>query len=112
MIVRIWHGATKASQAGEYLDYLNKTGIPDYRATPGNCGAFVLRRIEGEQAHFMTLSLWDSIESIKQFAGADHELARYYPEDEKYLLEFEPKVQHYEIFSGADETIPGQSFSL
>jgi heme-degrading monooxygenase HmoA len=98
MIARIWHGETTAEKAEEYLDYLNRTGIPGYRATPGNRGAFVLRRIEGERAHFLTLSLWDSLESIKEFAGEDYERARYYPEDEKFLLEFEPTVQHYEYF--------------
>jgi len=96
-IARIWHGITPATKADEYLDYLNKTGIPDYRQTKGNQGAFVLRRLERDQAHFLTLSLWDSIESIKRFAGDNYERARYYPEDKKYLLEFEPTVQHYEI---------------
>jgi heme-degrading monooxygenase HmoA len=105
MIARIWHGVTQAADADDYLNYINQTGIPDYRATPGNCGAFVLRRMEGDQAHFLTLSLWDSIESIKQFAGTDYDRARYYPEDEKYLLEFEATVQHYEISGGGNEAI-------
>jgi heme-degrading monooxygenase HmoA len=99
MLARIWHGITLAEKADEYLDYLNRTGIPDYLATPGNCGAYVLRRIEGESAHFLTVSLWDSLESIKGFAGDDYERARYYPEDVDYLLEFEPTVQHYEYYA-------------
>ena len=106
MIARIWHGSTTASRADDYLEYLHRTGIPDYRATPGNRGAFVLRNTSGDRTHFLTLSLWDSIESIKQFAGADYERARYYPEDEKYLLELEPTVWHYEFFAGGtNETI-------
>jgi heme-degrading monooxygenase HmoA len=99
MLARIWHGVTLAEKADEYLDYLNRSGIPDYQATPGNRGAFVLRRIEGERAHFLTVSLWDSLESIKRFAGEDYERARYYPEDEKFLLEFEPTVEHYEYYA-------------
>jgi heme-degrading monooxygenase HmoA len=98
MVARIWHGETPAEKADEYLDYLNRSGIPDYRATPGNLGAYVLRRSEGDRAHFLTISIWDSIESIKGFAGEDYERARYYPEDEKFLLEFEPVVRHYEYF--------------
>jgi len=97
-IARIWHGITPTTRTDEYLDYLNKTGIPDYRQTKGNQGAFVLHRREEDQAHFLTLSFWDSIASIKKFAGDDHERAKYYPEDKKYLLEFEPTVRHYEIF--------------
>jgi hypothetical protein len=46
MIVRIWHGLTAAA----------KTGVPDYQATEGNRGVYVLRRIEGDRAHFLTVS--------------------------------------------------------
>lgn len=98
MIARMWHGRTKAGDADVYLQYLKQSGIPDYRKTPGNRGAFVFRRIEGEVAHFVTLSFWDSRASIEGFAGKDIEVARYYPEDKQYLLEFEPHVVHYEVF--------------
>jgi heme-degrading monooxygenase HmoA len=98
MIARIWHGKTKASDAVAYLEYLFKSGIPAYRATRGNKGAWVLRRMESDVAHFMTLSFWESREAIAAFAGADIEVAKYYPEDEKYLLEFEQTVTHYELF--------------
>ena len=98
MIARIWHGKTKANDADAYLDYLFKSGIPAYRATIGNKGAWVLRRIDNDVAHFITLSFWESREAIAAFAGADIEVAKYYPEDEKYLLEFEPAVTHYELF--------------
>ncbi len=99
MIARTWHGMTDASKADEYLDYLNKTGVPEYRATQGNLGVYVLRRIEGNVAHFLLLTLWESEEAIKRFAGADMEAARYYPEDEQFLLELEPKVTHYEVMA-------------
>jgi heme-degrading monooxygenase HmoA len=97
MIARIWHGRTKASDAEEYTRYLHASGIPDYRRTPGNKGAWVLRQTDGNVAHFLTLTFWDSTESIKAFAGDDITVARYYPEDAQYLLEFEPTVSHYEI---------------
>ncbi len=100
MIARIWHGVTAAAKSEEYLDYLNRTGVPDYRATEGNRGVYVLRRIEGERAHFLTLSFWGSIEEIQRFAGPDSERARYYPEDEEFLLGFEPRVEHYDVVVG------------
>jgi len=87
-----------ASDADVYLDYLHKNGIPHYRRTPGNRGAWVLRRLEGEVAHFVTLTFWESREAIRGFAGEDIEVARYYSEDQKYLLEFEPRVMHYDLF--------------
>ena len=98
MIARMWHGRIKAADADEYLDYVKRSGIPDYRRTPGNRGAWVFRRIEGDVAHFITLTFWESRESIRGFAGDNIEVARYYPEDKRYLLEFEPGVVHYEVF--------------
>jgi heme-degrading monooxygenase HmoA len=100
MIVRIWRGATAAEKSDEYLDYLNRTGVPDYRATEGNRGVYVLRRIEDGRAHFLTVSFWESVEAVKRFAGPDPEKARYYPEDEEFLLGFEPTVEHYEVLAG------------
>ena len=98
MIARIWHGKTRASDADAYVEYLFQSGIPAYRATPGNRGAWVLRRMDGDTAHFVTLTFWESRDAIVTFAGTDIEVAKYYPEDEKYLLEFEPTVGHYELF--------------
>lgn len=104
MIARIWHGITPASKADEYVEFLHRSGVRDYQATEGNRGVHLLRRIEGDQAHFLLLTFWDSVESIKRFAGEDYEKARYYPEDEGYLLEFEETVTHYErVFSSSSK---------
>jgi heme-degrading monooxygenase HmoA len=97
MIARLWHGVTPAGKADEYLEYLQKTGIEDYRATEGNLSVQLLRRIEGGQAHFLIITLWESVEAIQKFAGEEYDLARYYPEDQDYLLAFEEKVIHYEV---------------
>lgn len=98
MIARIWHGRTHASKAESYVSFLRQSGLPDYRKTEGNLGAYILRRIEGDQAHFLTVSFWKSLDAVKTFAGEDYEKAHYYPQDKEFLLEFEPTVHHYEIF--------------
>ena len=100
MILRIWRGVTPAEKADEYLVYLQKTGVPEYRATPGNLGAQVVRRISGKRAEFLTISWWDSWEAIRGFAGDDIEKAVYYPEDDDFLIEREPTVTHYEVLDG------------
>jgi heme-degrading monooxygenase HmoA len=97
VIARLWHGAVPAARADEYMRYLEQTGLPDYRATPGNRGVYVLRRSEEGVAHFLLVSLWESREAIRAFAGEDMERARYYPEDAGFLLELEPAVTHYEV---------------
>ena len=98
IITRIWHGRTRAEHADEYLEFLIKTGVRDYKATPGNLSVEILRRREGDICHFWTVTKWDSFENIKKFAGEDYEKARYYEEDKQYLLEFEPHVIHCETF--------------
>ena len=97
MIARIWRGVTPELKADEYFDYLMTTGIKDYRETKGNQGVLVLRRIREGRAEFFLLTLWESWDAIRQFAGDDVEKAFYYPEDPEYLLSMEPKVEHYEV---------------
>jgi len=97
-ITRIWHGITKAEHADEYLKYVEKTGMFDYRNIKGNLSAKILRRIDDNICHFLTVTEWDSYDSIKRFAGEDYEKARYYKEDELYLLEFEEQVKHFETY--------------
>lgn len=98
VITRIWHGKTKIEFADEYLKLLEETGIADYKKIPGNISTEIWRKKEGNICHFWTVTKWNSIESIKQFAGDDYEKAKYYPEDKKYLIEFEEKVIHNETF--------------
>ncbi|HEX6224494.1 MAG TPA: antibiotic biosynthesis monooxygenase [Chryseolinea sp.] len=97
-ITRIWHGTTKAEHADEYLGYVEATGMKEYRQVKGNLSAKLLRRVEGNICHFLTVTEWDSYESIKQFAGENYQLAKYYPGDKDFLLSFEEVVAHYETF--------------
>jgi heme-degrading monooxygenase HmoA len=97
MIARTWWGRTPAAQADEYVKYLEKTGVKDLEATLGNKGVFVFRRIDGEEAEFFMMSLWESMEGIREFAGPEPERAVYYPEDKEFLLELDPNVIHYEV---------------
>ncbi len=97
MIVRIWHGRVPTSKADAYRAFLNDRAIPDYKSVEGNRGVYILERREGAVTHFLTLTFWESWEAIRRFAGEDVEAAKYYPEDEEFLLEFEPRVVHYEV---------------
>ena len=102
MIARTWHGITQSAKADAYLEILNRTGVPEYRGTAGNLGVYVLRRIEGDRAHFLLISLWEDRAAIERFAGSQIEKAVYYPEDREFLLEFEPTVTHYEVLVKPD----------
>ena len=97
MIVRMWHGRVPTTKAASYREFLNQRAIPDYQSVSGNLNVFVLERTEGEITHFITMTFWENMDVIRGFAGEDVERAKYYPEDQEFLLEFEPTVLHYEI---------------
>ena len=99
MIARIWHGKTSAANFEAYTELLKQLAIPDYKKTIGFKGLTFLRNIKNNKAHFNLITYWENMEVIKNFAGQDFEKAKYYPEDDNFLLEFEEKVQHYEVFA-------------
>ena len=99
MIARQWVGETLEADANTYAKYLKETGVNEIRATQGNKGVWLLRRVRDGIAEFVVISMWDSLESIKAFAGNEYEKAVYYPEDEKYLQSLPPYVSHYEVLA-------------
>jgi heme-degrading monooxygenase HmoA len=96
-IARIWRGATSAQDADTYLAYLHETGIAEYRRTPGNRGVTVLRRITGDRAEFVLITIWESEDAIRRFAGDEIERAVFYPQDERFLIARDERVEHYEV---------------
>jgi heme-degrading monooxygenase HmoA len=105
MIARTWAGATRAADADTYLDYLHRTGLAEYRATPGNRGVVALRRIQGDRAEFLLLTLWESEEAIRRFAGDEIGRAVFYPEDERYLVARDEHVNHYEVVFSTEASV-------
>ena len=101
MIVRMWHGRVPTAKAAQYRDFLNERAIPDYRSIAGNEAVYILERPDGDETHFITLTLWHDEASIKRFAGDELTIAKYYPEDKDFLLEFEPQVVHYNVVGQA-----------
>jgi heme-degrading monooxygenase HmoA len=97
MIARIWRGAVRAEDAAAYAEYVQRTGIEGYKGTPGNRGAWLLWRTEGDRAEFLTMSLWESREVIEAFAGPDISTAVFYPDDDQFLIERDLTVNHYEV---------------
>ncbi len=98
MIARIWHGFTTEEKSDAFVEQLIRTGVNQCHSTPGNRGVQVLRRNRDGKAEFFFVSFWDSMDSVRAFAGADTDKAVYYPDDKDFLTEFEPTVAHYELF--------------
>lgn len=102
MITRTWHGRTSIENADRYLQFLLHDGTKEYLQTTGNLSVKIWRRKEKDCCHFWTVTEWIDVESIKGFAGEDYGRAKYYPEDNDFLMEFEENVNHYETFPVAD----------
>jgi heme-degrading monooxygenase HmoA len=102
MIARIWRGWVATERVADYVGYIQGTGIAEYRKTPGNLGAQMLTRDLGNgRTEVLTLSWWTSVESIRGFAGDDIDVAKFYPEDDEFLVDRETTVAHYQVPSSA-----------
>jgi len=86
------------SDADKYAEFMQARAAPDYGSVDGLERLYFLRRDEGDVAHFLLVTLWDSMDSVKQFAGDEPEKAKYYPEDDDFLLEKEDTSAIYELF--------------
>ncbi len=98
MIARIWHGTVPEDKYREYEEFLKKVAVPDYQKTKGFIKLTFLKRVEDQIGHFTLITYWENLDVIKNFAGEDYEKAKYYPEDDDFLLEFEEKVVHHNVF--------------
>ena len=97
MIARIWRGAVRPGDGDAYVAYIEETGMREYRETAGNISAYMLRRDLPDRTEIVTLTFWESMEAIRHFAGDDPDIAVYYPEDDRFLIERPPDVEHYEV---------------
>jgi heme-degrading monooxygenase HmoA len=106
MIARIWKGAVRREDGDDYASYMRATGIAGYRATPGNQAALMLRRDVGDRCEFVMVTLWDSMDAVTAFAGSEPDKAVFYPEDDRYLVERDLTVDHYEVAVAAGPALP------
>ncbi len=97
-VMRIWHGRVPLTKADDYERFLIERAVPDYSSVQGLLKLYFGRRDEGDVTHFLLVTIWDSMESMRRFAGDNPEIAKYYPEDDEFLLEKEERVQIYEVF--------------
>lgn len=97
MIARIWKGATRVEDADEYLAFLRRVAFPDYLKTAGIRGLVGLRRTDGDRSELLLLTLWESEEAVRRFAGDEPGRAVFYPEDDGFLVERGERVEHFEV---------------
>jgi heme-degrading monooxygenase HmoA len=99
MIARVWHGYAKPEHADAYEALLKPELLPGLHKVKGYQGSYLLRRQAGDEVEFITVIVWDSIDSIRAVAGPDYEVAVIPEERRQYLSRFDAKAAHYEIAS-------------
>lgn len=99
MITRLWRGWTVPDNADAYEAFLLTELFPSMRAIPGFRDADVLRRSDGDEVAFVTLTRFDSLEAIRAFAGEDYETPVLEPRALELLSHWDERALHYETSS-------------
>jgi antibiotic biosynthesis monooxygenase (ABM) superfamily enzyme len=95
MITRLWRGWTSPDNADAYESFLIDELFPSMRSIPGFRDADVLRRDDGEEVAFVTLTRFESLEAIREFAGKEYEKPVLEPEALALLARYEERALHY-----------------
>jgi heme-degrading monooxygenase HmoA len=103
MISRIWHGWTKPEHADEYENMLRADVLPGIHRIAGYQGAYLLRRRDGDEVEFVTITVFDDMDAVRRFAGDDYTRAVIHPAARRILTRFDERSAHYEtVLTAAD----------
>jgi heme-degrading monooxygenase HmoA len=98
VIARIWRGHGVAGNAEDYRQHVTEDVFPALSRIAGYAGAYLLERPVGGNIEFLAVTLWDSIEAVKQFAGGGPDVAVVEPEARALLADFDEFAHHYEVY--------------
>jgi uncharacterized protein len=96
-VLRLWKGRATTAKEGDYARHASQTVFPEVQSLPGHRGAYLLRRPVGRDVEFTVLTLWDSMDAVRGFAGPEPGKAVVEPAARAALSDFDETVTHYEI---------------
>jgi heme-degrading monooxygenase HmoA len=97
MIARHWRGWTEGRNADAYEAFLKTRVLPGLKHLEGYRGGYILRSEGTDEVEFVVVNLFDSIEAVRLFAGADYSNPVFEPEARLLLSRVEPIARHYEV---------------
>ena len=100
MIVRMWRGQAKAANADAYEHFVTTRVFAALPAIEGHRGAYLLKRPVGDEVEFIAVTLWESFDAIRKFAGESIDRAVVEPEARAVLSRFDDFVRHFELAHG------------
>jgi heme-degrading monooxygenase HmoA/uncharacterized protein YciI len=104
MILRMWRARATVEKSGEYVEHATKKVFPALRAIEGHRGAYLLRRAVDGAIELVVLTLWESMEAVRRFAGGKPEKAVVEPEARAALTSFDDSVTHFEVVHRTEGT--------
>jgi heme-degrading monooxygenase HmoA len=104
-ILRLWRARSTVDKSDEYVQHATKKVFPKLRAIEGHRGTYLLRRVVDGAIELVVLTLWESMEAVRKFAGKEPEKAVVEPEARAVLTSFDDSVTHFEIIGRTDETV-------
>jgi heme-degrading monooxygenase HmoA len=106
MISRHWTCVARRDQADRYVSHLEDDTFPKLASLPGFVRATILRRDVDAGTEFRIVTVWDSVQSIRAFAGADVEAAVVPDKVQPMLVDYDRRAVHYEVVTAVDSGKP------
>ena len=97
MIARMWRGSAIRERAEDYVKHLEQSVVPELRKIDGFQGIYLLRRELSDGVELVVLTLWESMDAIRKFAGENPEVAVVAPAARVLFREYDAEVKHFEI---------------
>jgi heme-degrading monooxygenase HmoA len=97
MIARHWRGLVKRERADAYVEHLQSQTLPQLVQFAGFHDAKVLRRELPQGVEFLVVTIWESLDSIRAFAGTDVETAVVPPAARDMMIEYDRRARHYDV---------------
>ena len=104
MIARMWRGFAIPERADDYIKHLQQSVVPELCQINGFRGIYLLRRESSDDVEFVVLTLWDSMDAIRKFAGENPKVAVVAPTAQVLFREYYVEVKHFEIVLNLEGT--------
>lgn len=100
MIARTWRGRATREHAPAYVEHFRHTLLPHFAALPGYRDAYLLQRQSDDGVELTAITLWESMDAVRDFAGDDPEVAIVEPAARAVLTDYDRHVTHDEVVAG------------
>ena len=97
MIARMWRGSAIRERADDYVKHLERSVVPELQQIDGFRGVYLLQQDSSDGVEFVVMTLWESMEAIRKFAGENPEVAVVAPAAQALFREYDAEVKHFEI---------------